>query len=92
MPSLTKYTSAGQVLGEVLKKLIPQVVASKNALDLCIEYISALAVSRSRLSLWTEETSSSQKLSHLCGTRAKTASRSAKVSDSRSFPADPYQA
>ncbi|KAK8846826.1 DNA-binding protein, 42 kDa [Kwoniella newhampshirensis] len=35
--ALTKYTTAGQALGEVLKKFIPQVVAGKKVLDLCIE-------------------------------------------------------
>lgn len=35
--SLTKYTSAGQALAEVLKKLLPQVSAGKKVLDLCIE-------------------------------------------------------
>lgn len=35
--SLTKYTTAGQALGDVLKKFIPQVVAGKKVLDLCIE-------------------------------------------------------
>lgn len=37
--SLTKYTSAGQALGEVLKKLIPQITPGKKVLDLCIEYV-----------------------------------------------------
>nr|XP_031861955.1 DNA-binding protein, 42 kDa [Kwoniella shandongensis]KAA5529027.1 DNA-binding protein, 42 kDa [Kwoniella shandongensis] len=35
--ALTKYTTAGQALGDVLKKFIPQVVAGKKVLDLCIE-------------------------------------------------------
>ncbi|WVR04580.1 DNA-binding protein, 42 kDa [Kwoniella sp. DSM 27419] len=35
--TLTKYTTAGQALGEVLKKLIPQITAGKKVLDLCIE-------------------------------------------------------
>lgn len=35
--ALTKYTSAGQVLGEVLKKLAPQVRVGKHVLDLCID-------------------------------------------------------
>lgn len=35
--SITKYTSAGQALGEVLKKFVPSVVAGKKVLDLCIE-------------------------------------------------------
>lgn len=37
--SLTKYTSAGQVLAEVLKKLVSQVTAGKNVLELCIESV-----------------------------------------------------
>ena len=40
--SLTKYTSAGQVLGEVLKKLAPQVRVGKHVLELCIEPVSPL--------------------------------------------------
>ncbi|KAK4684443.1 hypothetical protein P7C73_g5733, partial [Tremellales sp. Uapishka_1] len=35
--ALTKYTSGGQVLAEVLKKLIPSITAGKKVLDLCIE-------------------------------------------------------
>ncbi|WVQ97968.1 DNA-binding protein, 42 kDa [Kwoniella sp. CBS 9459] len=35
--TLTKYTTAGQALGEVLKKFIPQVTAGKKVLDLCVE-------------------------------------------------------
>lgn len=34
---ITKYTSAGQAVAEVLKKLIPQIVAGKKVLDLCME-------------------------------------------------------
>ncbi|WWC59323.1 DNA-binding protein, 42 kDa [Kwoniella dejecticola CBS 10117] len=34
---LTKYTTAGQALGEVLKKFIPSVTSGKKVLDLCIE-------------------------------------------------------
>jgi methionine aminopeptidase len=34
---VNKYTSAGQVLAEVLKKFLPSVVAGKKVLDLCIE-------------------------------------------------------
>lgn len=36
---ITKYTSAGQALGDVLKKFIPTVTAGKKVLDLCIEYV-----------------------------------------------------
>lgn len=45
MPSLTlinsvnKYTSAGQVLADVLKKFIPSVTSGKKVLDLCIECV-----------------------------------------------------
>ena len=35
--SLTKYTSAGQAINEVLKKFVPKVVAGAKVLDLCIE-------------------------------------------------------
>ncbi|KAK1926455.1 peptidase M24, structural domain-containing protein [Papiliotrema laurentii] len=35
--AITKYTSAGQALGEVLKKFIPTVTAGKKVLDLVIE-------------------------------------------------------
>ncbi|WWC67880.1 DNA-binding protein, 42 kDa [Kwoniella pini CBS 10737] len=35
--TLTKYTTAGQALGEVLKKFIPSITAGKKVLDLCIE-------------------------------------------------------
>ncbi|GFZ49246.1 Curved DNA-binding protein [Saitozyma sp. JCM 24511] len=35
--ALNKYSSAGQTLGEVLKKFIPQVTAGKKVLDLVIE-------------------------------------------------------
>ncbi|OWZ45694.1 DNA-binding protein, 42 kDa [Cryptococcus neoformans c45] len=35
--ALTKYTSAGQALGHVLKKLVPQITPGKKVLDLCIE-------------------------------------------------------
>lgn len=35
--SLTKYTTAGTILGEVLKKFIPTVQAGKSVLDLCTE-------------------------------------------------------
>ena len=34
---ITKYTTAGQALGEVLKKLVPQVTAGKKVLELCVE-------------------------------------------------------
>ena len=35
--SLTKYTTAGTILGDVLKKFIPTVQAGKSVLDLCTE-------------------------------------------------------
>ena len=35
--SITKYTTAGQALAEVIKKLIPQVEAGKKVADLCSE-------------------------------------------------------
>ena len=35
--SLTKYTTAGTILGEVLKKFIPTIQAGKSVLDLCTE-------------------------------------------------------
>ncbi|WVQ84122.1 DNA-binding protein, 42 kDa [Cryptococcus sp. DSM 104549] len=35
--ALTKYTTAGQAVSEVLKKFIPQITAGKKVLDLCIE-------------------------------------------------------
>lgn len=35
--SLTKYTTAGQALAVVLKKLIPEITAGKKVLDLTIE-------------------------------------------------------
>ncbi|WWD00502.1 DNA-binding protein, 42 kDa [Kwoniella sp. B9012] len=35
--TLTKYTTAGQALGEVLKKFIPSITAGKKVLDLCVE-------------------------------------------------------
>jgi len=35
--AVTKYTSAGQAVGEVLKKLIPQITSGKKVLDLCVE-------------------------------------------------------
>jgi methionine aminopeptidase len=37
MDSITKYTSAGQAISDVLKKFIPTVTAGKKVLDLCIE-------------------------------------------------------
>ena len=42
--SITKYTSAGQTLGEVLKKFVPSVTAGKKVLDLCIECVVSLAL------------------------------------------------
>jgi hypothetical protein len=36
---ITKYTSAGQALGDILKKFIPTITAGKKVLDLCIEYV-----------------------------------------------------
>ncbi len=39
VPSVNKYSNAGQVLGEVLKKLIPQITPGKKVLDLCIESV-----------------------------------------------------
>ncbi|ORY27797.1 peptidase M24, structural domain-containing protein [Naematelia encephala] len=35
--AITKYTTAGQALADVLKKLIPQITAGKSVLDLCVE-------------------------------------------------------
>lgn len=35
--SITKYTTAGQILGQVIKKLVPSVTAGKKALELCEE-------------------------------------------------------
>ncbi|KAI5449709.1 hypothetical protein NCC49_004170 [Naganishia albida] len=35
--ALTKYTTAGTILGEVLKKFIPTIQAGKSVLDLCTE-------------------------------------------------------
>nr|ODN73634.1 DNA-binding protein, 42 kDa [Cryptococcus depauperatus CBS 7841] len=35
--ALTKYTTAGQALTEVLKKLLPQITPGKKVLDLCVE-------------------------------------------------------
>ncbi|KAL7422100.1 hypothetical protein Q5752_002743 [Cryptotrichosporon argae] len=35
--TLTKYTTAGQALAEVLKKFVPEVVAGKKVIDLCIQ-------------------------------------------------------
>lgn len=40
--SITKYTTAGQALNEVLKKLIPQITAGKKVLELSIEYVVLL--------------------------------------------------
>jgi len=35
--TLTKYTTAGQAVAQILKKLVPQVVSGAKVLDLCVE-------------------------------------------------------
>lgn len=35
--AVNKYTSAGQVVADVVKKFIPTVQAGKSVMDLCIE-------------------------------------------------------
>lgn len=37
LPRITKYTTAGQALNTVLKKLIPEIQPGKKVLDLCVE-------------------------------------------------------
>jgi hypothetical protein len=75
-PSLNKYSSAGQVLGDVLKKFIPKVTAGNKILDLCIEWVGKCGyladtpgVTRWLPTLWL-----------LFGTSRRMASRLAKVS------------
>lgn len=36
-PRITKYTTAGQALNTVLKKLVPEIQPGKKVLDLCVE-------------------------------------------------------
>ena len=86
--SITKYTSAGQALGEVLKKFIPTVTAGKKVLDLVIECVGGrltrfpvlfpLALNDHGL-MRPGVTSSLPRPLLLCGTRPRTVSRSPRV-------------
>lgn len=80
LPSLTKYTTAGQALGEVLKKLVPKLVAGEKVLELSIAYVPAMPqCGCGSATDITVVTSSSLRPSLLSGTRPRTVSRSPRV-------------